>query len=104
MDVEANLNDRLGTRVSGLRTERALSVKDLSDLTGLTTNMVRRVERSSRNFRSFTLCRFARAFQVDPDYFTIRDPYLAQAMRDPAFAAQVTGLAQDYFRQPIATA
>ncbi len=99
MSVATELSGRVGYRVMVLRNERKLSVEEVSELSGLTPSMIRRVERGNRNFRSHTVCQLSKAFQVDPEYFTIRDIHVAQAMRDPSFAAKVAALSQEYFRQ-----
>lgn len=100
MSVATELSGRVGYRAMILRNERKLSVEQVSELSGLTPSVIRRVERGNRNFRSHTVCQLSKAFQVDPEYFTIRDIHVAQAMRDPAFAARIATLSQEYFRQP----
>ncbi|KKK81377.1 hypothetical protein LCGC14_2814090 [marine sediment metagenome] len=100
MNLATEINGRLGYRTIALRNENRISVEDLSEASGLTPSMIRKVERGNRNFRSHTLCQLAKTFKVDPDYFMIRDIYLAQAMRDPVFAAHMAEMARQYFERP----
>ncbi len=97
MDIWTDLNSRLAQRAVGLRREFDMTVADLCTRSGLTPNMICKIERGNRNFRSHTLGVVANAFQVDPQYFVTQDAYVAQAMRDPVFAAQVSQLAREYF-------
>lgn len=99
MRIEDELRQRVSRRIIGLRIERSTTVQQLADLTGLSERQINRLEKGGTDFRSRALCRLARAFQVDPEYFVIRDAHLAQAMRDPEFAANSVAVAQRYFQQ-----